>query len=140
MQFRSKIDWWFFGPIFLLLFGISFLGGTNDGAFWVVFSIDMATILFVLYVLLSTKYWLDEQQLIVTCGILMRKEISIDKIQSIKKTYNMMSSPACSFDRIEVKYGKYEGVIISPKNRKAFIDEILRVNPKVEVHESLNMS
>ncbi len=43
MQFRSKIDWWFFGPIFLLLFGISFLGGTNSGAFWVVFSIDMAT-------------------------------------------------------------------------------------------------
>ncbi len=51
-----------------------------------------------------------------------------------------MSSPACSFDRIEVKYGKYEGVIISPENRKAFIDEVLKVNPKVEVHESLNMS
>ena len=44
-----------------------------------------------------------------------------------------ISSPATSIDRLEITYGKYDSVIISPKLKQQFINEITTLNPKVEV-------
>jgi hypothetical protein len=36
-------------------------------------------------------------------------------------------------DRIAVVYNKFDEVLISPKEREAFVQELLKINPNIEV-------
>jgi hypothetical protein len=36
-------------------------------------------------------------------------------------------------DRIEISYGKYEFITISPKNKEEFIRQLLKVNPRIQL-------
>jgi hypothetical protein len=48
-------------------------------------------------------------------------KVEIQKITSVKRTRNPLSSPALSTDRLEIKYGKWDFVLISPKNKERFV-------------------
>tara|TARA_R110001592_G_scaffold69669_1_gene213801 strand:+ start:1031 stop:1270 length:240 start_codon:yes stop_codon:yes gene_type:complete len=50
----------------------------------------------------------------------------------ITKSNNIISSPAASFDRIEIKYGKFEELIISPKNKFEFAEHLTKLNQKIK--------
>ena len=43
-----------------------------------------------------------------------------------------MSSPAPSFDRIELKYGKFDEIIISPKDKLSFANDLTQINTEIE--------
>ncbi|MGA6121648.1 PH domain-containing protein [Sphingobacterium anhuiense] len=43
-----------------------------------------------------------------------------------------MSSPVTSLDRIEITYGKFDSFIISPKQIKEFIDNLIILNPNIK--------
>ena len=58
---------------------------------------------------------------------------AINTIYKISETYNPLSSPAGSIDRLEIKYNKSESVLISPKDKNAFINDLILVNPNIEV-------
>ena len=64
-------------------------------------------------------------------GFISYKPIEVDKIKEIAKTRNPISSPAPSLDRIIIKYGKYDEVIISPKNKLDFAKYLTKLNPKI---------
>jgi len=38
-----------------------------------------------------------------------------------------------SLDRIAIVYNTYDEVLISPQNKKEFIEELLRINPYIQV-------
>jgi hypothetical protein len=59
--------------------------------------------------------------------------VEIADIKSIERTRNPISSPAASMDRIELKYGKWNTVIISPKDKKELLNAFLAINPKITV-------
>ena len=61
------------------------------------------------------------------------ERIDISKITKIEKTNSILSSPALSLDRIRIRYNKYDEVLISPKVKKEFVDELLKVNPTIEI-------
>jgi hypothetical protein len=61
------------------------------------------------------------------------ERIDIFKITKIEKTNSILSSPALSLDRIRIRYNKYDEVLISPKVKKEFVDELLKVNPTIEI-------
>ncbi len=63
----------------------------------------------------------------------MNDKIDIGKISRIRKTKSLISSPAWSLDRIEIFYNKYDSVIISPKNRKEFIQDLQKINSSIIV-------
>lgn len=64
---------------------------------------------------------------------MFKKDIDIDKIKSISKTKSLLSSPAASLtDRIELKFGTYDAVIISPKEKKEFIRALVKINPNIK--------
>jgi hypothetical protein len=42
----------------------------------------------------------------------------------MKESHNPSSAAACSLKRIEIKYGKYDTALVSPKKRNEFINEI----------------
>jgi hypothetical protein len=58
----------------------------------------------------------------------------IQKITSVKRTRNPLSSPALSTDRLEIKYGKWDFVLISPKNEERFCEILLEKNPQIMIH------
>lgn len=88
---------------------------------------------FFLHLNSSTTYTItDDGVLKVTCGIFFNQRYDIKRITSITKTRNLISSPAPSLDRIQLTYGEFGNIIISPVNKNAFAKNLLKVNPKIE--------
>ena len=81
---------------------------------------------------LNTVYIIEEKKLKIKCGFFSYKPVEIDEIKEITKSSNIISSPAASFDRIEIKYGKFEELIISPKNKFEFAQYLKNLNPKIK--------
>ena len=81
---------------------------------------------------LKTVYTIDGNKLKIKCGFFTYKPIEINDIKEITKSNNIISSPAASFDRIEIKYGKFEEVIISPKDKFEFAKYLTNLNPKIK--------
>ncbi len=128
--YKSKIDYWLglvlLYPIFLSITSIV------EGK-WIGF-VGLAFVLgVVLFISKTTRYILNENQLIVKCMWIVNEKIDISKIRKIEKTSSILSSPALSLDRIALKYNKFDEVYISPKERKDFIEELLKRNPNIEV-------
>ena len=48
----------------------------------------------------------------------MNTNIDIKSIRKIIETYNPLSSPAASIDRLEIFYNKFDSILISPKDKK----------------------
>jgi hypothetical protein len=88
---------------------------------------------FVIHIFVTTYYVItDDNYLIVKSGLLINKKISIQDITSIKESNSILSSPALSFDRIEIKY-KDGAILISPKEKENFIQELKTRNPSIAI-------
>ena len=80
----------------------------------------------------KTEYIIEENKLKFKWGFFTYKPIEIKDIKEITKSNNIISSPAASFDRIEIKYGKFEEMIISPKDKFGFAQYLTNLNPKIK--------
>ena len=78
------------------------------------------------------EYIIEENKLKIKCGFFTYKPIEIKDIKEITKSNSIISSPAASFDRIEIKYGKWEELIISPKDKFTFAKHLTNLNPKIK--------
>jgi len=65
------------------------------------------------------------------CGFLYNQQIKVSSITQIKETRNPISSPALALDRIEIKFDKYNSVLISPKKKEMFIEHLQQINPSI---------
>lgn len=134
-KFPSKRDWW----ITLLLWsGVGLSLAMMAPAFALASRIEIAVLLLivlavdavVLWVLYGTVYWFDESTLRIRSGPL-RLSVPLEQIDSVKPSRDARSSPALSLDRLVLRYGP-GWVLISPRDRDAFIDELQRRCPRVE--------
>ncbi|TDP58568.1 PH domain-containing protein [Flavobacterium dankookense] len=124
--FKSKIDWWLV-VLVLVIFGYPIIDGILSKEY--VLSLVFGLILVVFYFLSKTiRYKIDSENLII-----WNTKISIHSIRKIYRTNNPLSSPALSLDRIAVVYNTYDEVLISPREREEFIQELLKINPNIEV-------
>ncbi len=128
--YKSKIDWWLglllVYPIFL---GItSIIEGDRMGYF-----VIASCFLFIFFISKSTRYIITEDKLIVKCMFIVNERIEISKIKKIEKTNSILSSPALSLDRIAIKFNKFDEVYISPKEKQAFVDDLIKINPAIEI-------
>ncbi|WP_130936893.1 PH domain-containing protein [Hyunsoonleella pacifica] len=99
----------------------------------IVVAIQGLSMAFVLHLFLNTSYKIKGGFLIIKSGIFYKKNIRITEIKSISKTTSLLSSPAASLTkRIEINYGKFNNVIISPKNQSAFIEDLKKVNSEIK--------
>ena len=88
---------------------------------------------FCLYINFKTKYTITNDNILnITCGFLYTKNYDINKIKSISESTNLMSSPAPSLDRLELTYGKFDVIIVSPKDKIGFANSLKRLNPNIE--------
>jgi hypothetical protein len=93
--------------------------------------------LFIGYIFLTTYYEIGNGVLRVKSGFLLNRSISISSITKIEATKNPISAPATSLDSLEVFYNKYESVIISPKEKRAFISHLKQLNPEIQDNTGL---
>ena len=88
---------------------------------------------FITFLLTSIKYTIENQNLNIKAGFLINQNINIMNIESIKKSKNILSSPAASLDRIEIIENNKNSILISPKNKIEFIEELKKINPQIDV-------
>jgi hypothetical protein len=100
---------------------------------WIGILIMLLTILFIIYTFISIQYKIENNNLNIKCTILMNIDIEIKSIRKVTETYNPLSSPAASIDRIEIFYNKFDSILISPKLKKKFIKNLLEMNPNIEI-------
>lgn len=105
---------------------------------WIGLFIILLTTSFICYIFLSIKYNIAKENLNIKCGFLINQNIDINTIRKISETYNPLSSPAASLDRLEIVYNNFDSVLISPKDKKAFINDLITINPTIEVNYRKN--
>lgn len=130
--YKSKIGLEFVIPL-ILVFGTVLTLPISQEPSWIGIVILLPVILFVVHLFMTTEYTIDSDKLTIKCGFLYNKTIDIKAIEKITETNNPLSSPATSLDRLEINYGKFDSVMISPKQKTEFINDIKGLNPNVEV-------
>lgn len=130
MYYPSKRDWWL-GLIIWLGILLPFFMLTYEGLYSQLW-ISVLVIIFVSWIWFGTGYTITETELQIKSGPL-RFRIKLEQIKRIRKTRNPLASPALSFDRLEIKYGKYSTAIISPTDKEGFVRKIKDLNPNVEI-------
>lgn len=116
--FNSKISWWMFAPI---LSGLGFfLLLTFVQHRWLAAGLVLLAGAFILYLLVSTRYTITSQELLIESGPI-RKRVPLASITTITPSHNPISSPALSLDRLEIRYGKFDSVLISPADKAGFL-------------------
>ncbi|KAF2514136.1 PH domain-containing protein [Flavobacterium salilacus subsp. salilacus] len=79
-------------------------------------------------------YVINNDSLQIKMGIIEYQQVKISDITSVKRTNNPVSAPALSLKRLEVRYGnRFDYLLISPKDRDAFIANLLEINPFIKV-------
>ncbi len=130
--FRSKIGLEILLPI-VIIFGtlivIMFMERNWPGLIILVIVFSILIHLFT-----STIYLIKDGELIIKISFLYRKVLNIQAISKISETNIPFSSPAASLDRLEVVYNKFDSIVISPKDKTGFINEILEQNAAVIIN------
>lgn len=91
---------------------------------------------FVLWVLYATHYTLTDRDLLVRSGP-FQWTVPLDAITEIFPTHNALSSPACSLDRLYIRYLRpgdlRSGVMISPQDKVAFLVDLVARAPGLKL-------
>jgi len=129
--YKSKIS------LGIVIFLVIVLGGVSalmiTGRIWVGLAFNLIIAGFVLYVMTGFSYTIDGVNLIIKGGFRWKASIEIKTITKIAETNNPISSPAASLDRLAIYYNSRNAVMISPKDKKSFVEDLLKINPAIEV-------
>lgn len=129
--FFSRVDLWYYLVPLIFIYPMYDTITSGD---WLTTLVVVLTLCLVLSMLYCT-YSVDGQSLRVQCGPFPYHKMQIQDIVSIRKTRSLWSAPAASLDRIAVTSRKGRILVISPKDRVAFIQAILDINPDIKVDE-----
>lgn len=130
-KFKSKIDLWFV-ILVSILFTLILIRLAYDQN-WVGFIFIIFVISYVIYSFSTTVYSIEGDKLKIKCGYFFNFLIEIKDIKTISETFNIISSPALSFNRLEILYNKFDTLLISPKDKNRFLEIIKRINPEIKI-------
>ena len=128
--YKSKVDWWLGLPLIYLIFRS--IQSIFDGEMFGYLAL-IGIIFVILFLSKTTRYIISEDKLIVKSTWIVNDNIEIDSIRKIEKSNTILSAPALSLDRLVVKYNKFDEIYISPKDKLLFVNELIKINPNIEV-------
>ncbi|MBE98350.1 PH domain-containing protein [Flavobacterium coralii] len=129
--YKSKIDIWLLAVVFVPL--VAVLLQVLLTFTWGLVALIAVIIAVMVYMFTTTKYVIDNNSLQVKIGVFEYTQVKISNITAVRKTNNPLSAPALSLKRLEVRYGKnFDYILISPKDREAFIEDLLKINPSIK--------
>lgn len=128
--FRSKRDLWIVvliwaGMLMVVFAAVAqFRGDAPLVQRALILGVSIIVVAFVLSMLYSIRYVLDDERLRVNCGPI-RYSIPLSAIDHVKPSRNPLSSPAASLDRLLIKWdGGRKRILISPENKMAFMEDL----------------
>jgi hypothetical protein len=127
--FPSKRDRWLtvllWGTVILMVpAGATALTMRPVAVAALVLALAVGTIALVLSVLYDTRYTFEGEVLRVRSGP-FRWAVPLRDIEWVAPSDDPSSAPACSLDRIELKYGLYQTILLSPLDREGFYAKLL---------------
>lgn len=128
-RFRSKVDWWIalilaVGIVMLVgSFGVSYerLPMNTENA--IAFVVVAGATLLLIWIPLATYYDVDKTTLTIVAGPI-RWRIPITDITEVEETRSPISAPALSLDRLRIRYTNGKCVMVSPRDKAAFLKSI----------------
>ncbi len=129
--YKSKVDKALLFPIILVISVLCFM--MLYAGSWSGLVIVLLVALLVADIFLRTQYKVEDLQLKVNCSFFVNTTVDINSISKIQRSTSFLSSPATSFDRIEIIYNKFESLIISPADKQSFVETLKQINPKIEI-------
>ena len=128
--------------IFIITFAIiiaatipAFLHGISS-EFYIVIGINLLSLLLLLSIALKTEYKINKNLLYWQSGPFFGK-INIKTILKIQHHNGIFVptiwKPALSQKGIIITYNKFDDIYISPQNEADFINELLQINPNIEI-------
>ena len=102
-------------------------GGELSSGLLITMGLVVVLLALLLICFLPVYYQIDASVLTIRAGFL-RTSIPISQIMKVRPTWNPLSAPALSLDRLEIKYSP-DGVLeeialVSPKDKKKFITDL----------------
>lgn len=131
-KYKSKIGIELIIPMIAIWISILLLA-KDDAAFLKLLIVLLPVLLFTIHMFSTTYYIIEGNELIIKSGFLFNRRIDIKAIKKIKKSYSIVSAPATSLDRLEIRFNTYDHVQVSPKLKDVFFANIIVINPKVEI-------
>lgn len=128
--YRSKIGW-----ELIALLSASFIPAfitvaneeNGDAEALLIMSGIMALVVVLLF---TTRYKIDGTTLRIYAFFIPYRPIDILTITKIEETYNPLSAPAASIDRLGITHGGGY-MLISPKDKTGFIAAMQQLNPDI---------
>jgi hypothetical protein len=130
-KFHSKIDWWVLGFLIAmtgllvqLLFTMYVKGTMVEYPEHT--TVYILTIAVIWWPAFNTRYIIQDGTLIIHC-LFLTWNIPLADIQKITPSHDSIASPALSLDRLKIEYikeGEDKQILVSPRNRQAFIDAV----------------
>ncbi|GGG54979.1 PH domain-containing protein [Paenibacillus radicis (ex Gao et al. 2016)] len=138
MKFVPRRDLWlsiviWASAILLLASGVTPLFVTGAGIIGgsIIFLVSFALSFLLLWVWYKIYYVLDDSGLFIRNAPFSRK-IPYENIVNVKPVKSWLSSAATSSRRLEVYYGNYDSIHISPLEEERFLNELLRRCPQLK--------
>jgi len=130
--FPSKRDLWlevvaWTGTLVAVGGGLSYglLAGAEPRIAALAMTVSLVTPVFMLWTLYGTSYTLGADELRIQSGP-FRFRVPLGEITAVFPSRNPRSAPACSLDRLEIRYGGGRSrMLISPKDKSAFLNALL---------------
>jgi len=126
--FRTKVDGWLVAVLAVAAVGVlgaaaaAFLADPATG--WLLLASMGGAVLLVAVLSVPTEYAVTGEAVVSRYGVL-RKRIPLADIERVYPTWNPLSAPAWSLDRLGVRYrtgGRWHGLaLISPVRQEAFL-------------------
>ncbi len=136
MKYRYRIS----VLLFILLFGAFFFPlFDGEDIFEKSIALGVAfipTMLICLLTFLKVNYIIVGGDLVIRMWGSKMATIDIARIKSVKRSYNLLSSPAASLKRLEVKFyrkGIVKTALISPVREEEFLEKLKEINPNIEI-------
>jgi len=128
--YKSKHEIVLIIPLVIILGVFGFIMAFNK--VWPGLFIMIVIASFVAHMFLTTYYQVEGRVLRIKSGFLFNKTVAIDSIRKITAAKSPLSSPSAKPGRLEISYNKSGSIIISPRDRPGFLDEIRKIKPDIE--------
>lgn len=121
----------------LIVFLVIILGSISAamilGRIWAGLAVILVVSAFIIHLFSSTRYIIQEDELIIKSGFTYNITVKINTITKISSTNDISSAPATSLDRIEIRYNESDRVVISPARKVEFVRHLTTLNPRIFV-------
>ena len=137
LRFESKVDTWLVVVLvasFALPVGLAVWHVASSGLDRQAVSLLLAIVpsaFLVGFVFKNTYYVVTDEAIVTNC--LFRRTVPLASVRSLRPSRNPISSPALSLDRIEIVSDSSGSLLVSPKDRDAFVNAVVTRAPQTAV-------